>query len=215
MSTQVNSTLVAKIYNSRNVLLEQLQSRGFDISSYEKFSISEMNIMMEKDQCDMLLTNEETGEKVYVKYYIKKKMIQSNNIIDTVEDLFNLDIKLDKETDSIIFITRKSPNDKVIKTVRQLYDSQRILVQVYDITRLQFNILNHSLVPEHIILDDEEKKELMIKYNVNRESELPEISRFDPVAIGLESDPVKYVKLLEIVLLLLQVITIVFVYNYI
>ena len=43
------------------------------------------------------------------------------------------------------------------------------------------------MVPSHLILDDKEKDEVKQRYNVTKDSEFPEISRFDPVAkaIGL------------------------------
>ena len=54
-------------------------------------------------------------------------------------------------------------------------------------TKHEYNILNHTLVPPHKILSNEESLEIKKKYNINNNSEIPEISRFDPVAeaIGL------------------------------
>ena len=50
-----------------------------------------------------------------------------------------------------------------------------------------FNMLKHTMVPKHRILNDDEKSEIYKKYNIINDSEMPEISRFDPVAkiIGL------------------------------
>lgn len=193
--SSVNSTLISQLYTSRNVLLEQLQARGFDVSNYENFSVNEMHIMHQNKQCDMLLTND-SGHKVYVKYQVSK-MLRPNHIYDTVEDLFNIEMVLNKETDSVIFITQQSANDTIVKTMRQLFDEEKILVRVYDIARLQFNILNHTLVPEHIILSDEEKQALIDKYYITQNSELPEISRFDPVAIAIGIRPGQVCKIIR------------------
>ena len=52
-----------------------------------------------------------------------------------------------------------------------------------------FNILEHSLVPKHRILSNEEKDSIKKKYYIVNESEFPEISRFDPVAIAIGLRP--------------------------
>ena len=50
------------------------------------------------------------------------------------------------------------------------------------IKRLQYNILNHQLVPEHIVLSAEEAAEVKKKYNIHDDSQIPDISRFSPVS---------------------------------
>jgi DNA-directed RNA polymerase subunit H (RpoH/RPB5) len=185
--SHTNSTLVSKIYTSRNVLLEQLKERGFDVSNYDNFSVNEMHIMLQNKQCDMLVENDE-GHKVYVKYHIQKAL-RPNTIYETIDDLFNIEMTLNKETDSIIFITRQDANDTLTKCMRQIFDHEKILVRIYNIARLQFNILNHNLVPKHVVLSEEEKAKVIEKYHINADSELPEISRFDPVAIAIGIRP--------------------------
>ena len=51
-----------------------------------------------------------------------------------------------------------------------------------------FKILNHDIVPPHKKLNTDEKKQIYEKFKITKNSELPEISRFDPVAkaIGLK-----------------------------
>ena len=59
-----------------------------------------------------------------------------------------------------------------------------------------FNILNHELVPEHTILNKEEEKEILEKFNIRPEN-LPKIMISDPVvkAIGAkEGDVLKIVR---------------------
>ena len=48
------------------------------------------------------------------------------------------------------------------------------------------------MVPEHIILNKLEKDAVYKKYNIINDSQLPEISRFDPVAkvLGMRPDSV-------------------------
>ena len=43
------------IFKSRQIMLELMKSRGFDISDYEDFNMNEIHIMAQNKQLDMLL----------------------------------------------------------------------------------------------------------------------------------------------------------------
>ena len=50
----------------------------------------------------------------------------------------------------------------------------------------EFNILKHELVPEHTILKEDERNEVLKKYGIKPEN-LPKIMTSDPVAKALEA----------------------------
>lgn len=52
----------------------------------------------------------------------------------------------------------------------------------------EFNIFDHVLVPEHRILSEEEKEELLKKYRI-RISQLPQIKASDPAVVALGAKP--------------------------
>ncbi len=56
-----------------------------------------------------------------------------------------------------------------------------IQLEYFEERDLIVNITEHELVPQHVVLSDDEKKELLKKYRV-KESQLPKISIGDPVA---------------------------------
>jgi DNA-directed RNA polymerase subunit H (RpoH/RPB5) len=78
-----------------------------------------------------------------------------------------------------------------------LFDHDGVFVVVHNIQRLQFNILKHKLVPSTTILTDDEVAELKVKYNIKVLSQLPEISRFDPVALAILIRPGHVCKILR------------------
>ena len=187
-TTHSSSTIVSNVYTSRKNILNQLKLREYDVSNYDEFSTSEVHIMFNKEQLDMLVENE-AGHKVYVKYHIHKKM-SPNHVYTIASDLYDMESILNKETDEIIFISNDDPNDSLTKAINQLYYSEKIFVNVINIRRLLFNILDHNQVPPHRILNDKEKEEIYKKYNVTNENEqLPTISRFDPVAVAIGMRP--------------------------
>jgi DNA-directed RNA polymerase subunit H (RpoH/RPB5) len=64
--------------------------------------------------------------------------------------------------------------------------------------RLQFNILDHELVPPHIVLTDEEKNDFLKKYNIDTpKTQVPQISRFDPVAGAIFLKPGQICKIIR------------------
>jgi DNA-directed RNA polymerase subunit H (RpoH/RPB5) len=185
MSQKTQTPLISRLYTSRNNLLIQLSERGFDTSKYSGFSISEISVLNEHKQMDMFLTAPETNEKIYVKYH-DKKALKKEKIYEYVEDLFEVEQVLGKK-DQLIIIIDSNVNDTIVNELTQIYNTQKYFITVFNVEELMFNILNHSLVPKHRILSEEDKQTFYKKYKINTDSQLPEISRFDPVAkvIGL------------------------------
>jgi len=197
------SNRIISIYKSRNTILELLSYRGYDISGYSEFSINEIDAMYSNSQLDMLISEgsgDKEGEggidnrKVYVKYYLHTKQIRPPNLDEIIEDLFLIESILTKN-DTLIVIVNEEPNDTIINKVKYLYDHDGIFVVIHSIKRLQFNILNHTLVPKLSILGELEKEELYKRYNLQSDKNLPEISRFDPQALAVMLRPNQICKL--------------------
>ena len=190
--TNSNSFIIS-IYNSRKNLLEILQERGFNIENHANFGITEIGILMENNQLDMLLENESTKKKIYVKYYVTK-LIKPQNIYDIVEDLFHIEQILEKKDDLMVII-KDEPNDTMLENIKDIWVSENIYISLVSIKRLQFNILKHTLVPKHTILTANETELFMKKYNILDKSQIPDISYFSPVSIVLGLRPQDVVKI--------------------
>lgn len=168
-------------------MLSLLDMRGFDISEYNNLSLSVVNDMYQANQLDMLVTNPKTQQKAYIKYHINKTLRYSN-ITEYIDDLFEYDAVL-KKTDDLIIITKDKINQSLEKNLKQLWGQDKILITVINIKALQFNIMEHDLVPHHKVLCLDEAEQLKKKYNIKQDSQLPNISRFDPVALALSLRP--------------------------
>ena len=141
------------VHKSRETILEYLSNQGYNISDYENTSINEVHIMLQNKQLDMLVENDK-GRKVYVKYHLAKSL-RPQYIHDIIDDLFNLEQIL-KPEDSVVVIIKDEPNDTMINLLKHLYADRGIYIAVFNIARLQFNILEHVMVPNHKKLSDEE-----------------------------------------------------------
>lgn len=186
--------LFTKVYKSRRILLDILKKkRGFDVSKYENEGSKELRNMWENKQLDMLVENVDKDKKIYIKYFIDQK-IKAAHIYEFIEDIFDIENQLNPD-DELIIITKDSLNDTLKNLLQQIYINDQRFVNIYDINNYLFNILQHTMVPEHIVLTEKEKEEVMKKYYVTDIKKFPNISRFDPVALAIGVRPNEMVKI--------------------
>lgn len=183
-----NSNLILSLYKSRNTIIELLEYQGYNIDNHMTFSINEIDAMYKNKQLDFLVTHQNNNTKTYIKYFLDSKQIKPNVLDEFIDELFHIETVLTKN-DTLLIIVEDEPNDTIITKIKYLYDKMGIFVVLHRITRLQFNILNHSLVPKCEILDDEEVQQLQKTYNITDIKKIPEISRFDPQALAMSLRP--------------------------
>lgn len=195
-TSKISSNLIPQIYKSRKTILSLLKTQGYNVEDYSEFSNNEVHVMTMNEQLDMLIERMDSSEdhediemnkdkKVYVKYHMSKTL-RHNNIEELIDDLFNIEQVLTKK-DDLIMIIKDEPHEPIIEYLKHIWETQGIFITIFSLKRLQFNILEHSLVFPHRILNKREEKEIREKYFIMSDEHLPEISRFDAVsmAIGL------------------------------
>ena len=190
----LSSNNIITIYNSRKTILSQLEQQGYTTGDYDMFSINEIDAMYRTNQLDMLVTKKSDGKKAYVKYLIQIKQLRKDNLDQLVEDLYEVEQVLEKK-DTLIVIVNEEPNDTIVTKIKYLYDHSGIFIVMHNIKRLQFDVLQHELVPYARIMTPEEVEELKLKYHIMSLSKLPEISRFDPQALALGLRPGEVIKI--------------------
>lgn len=209
MTSKIQNIPISTIYNSRKNILDIMNSQDFDTNDYTNFSINEVQSMYINNQLDMLIEKNKTNNdkdkpddmittnivntKVYIRYYLAKK-ISTNIIQEVIDDLFSLSETLTKK-DMLLIVIKDEPSESILNQLKHIWEYDGIYITVECIKRLQFNILNHSLVPKHNIISQSETESIMVKYNMKSSDQFPEISRFDPVAriIGLRPGQVVHI----------------------
>lgn len=180
----ISSSLIASIYKSRKTIIDALSRQGYLTSDYSQFSVNEVNSMTQNKQLDMLVEkpalNDAPSLKVYVRYYLGTRLNQQT-VQEIIDDLFNLEEILTKN-DILYIIVKEDMNDTLTTLLKHIWEQDGILIVVQSLKRLQFNVLDHSLVPPHRILNVAELDLVKRKYNISNVMMLPEMSRFDPVA---------------------------------
>ena len=200
MSSQNSSILISHIFTSRQIILELMDSQGYNINDYANFSINEVNAMRQNNQLDMLLetkddkvSNENPKKKIYIRYYLSSRPA-AKNIREMIDDLFTLTETL-KKSDTLLIIIKDEPNETLLNEIKHIWEAEGIFIVIESIKRLQFNILKHVLVPKHRVMFETEVNEIMKRYNISDKIQFPDISRFDPVArvIGLRPGDVCHI----------------------
>jgi DNA-directed RNA polymerase subunit H len=192
MTSQISS-LTSAVYKSRSILLEQMRVQGFDVNDYSGFSVNEVNTMKTNNQLDMILEKLEedpttkTKSKIYIRYYLAKAL-RPANLQEMIDDLFSVEEIL-KKTDTLLIVVKDEVNETLINTLKHIWEQDKIFIIIQSLRRLQFNILNHVLVPNHRILSPSETIQIRSRYNIMNDGQFPDISRFDPAAQAIGIRP--------------------------
>lgn len=177
---------ISVVYKSRRTIIQLMKEQDYNVTDYENFSVNEVNSMYLNKQLDMLLERNEENpstkrkDKIYIRYYLAKS-IRPQNVQEMIDDLFNLEETLTKD-DTLLIIVKEEMNDTMKSLMKHIWETEGIFIIIQNIKRLQFNILEHVLVPKHRIMKNDEIVVLKNKYNIENNNLLPDISRFDPVA---------------------------------
>ena len=189
----MNNSNIVSIFKSRQNLLDILKERGFNIDKYTNFTINEIGVLSDTNQLDMLIEDDKTKKKIYVKYYVSK-LLKMQNIYDMIQDLYYLENILTKNDDLMIII-KDEPNETLIQNVVSIWMAENIYISILNIKRLQFNILKHHLVPKQNVLNSIEEEEFRKKFNITNNKEIPDISYFSPICLVLGVRPTNIIKI--------------------
>jgi len=180
-----SSSFISKLHKSRGILLDILEKRGFVTDDYKFFGISEIQIMFNNKQLDMLLTNPKNKKNIYVKYHLST--LNQQKIYEYIDDLFHLEDILTPRDELLIIIKNQNINKTLEEIMKFVYVKDKIFINIKKVKHYLFNHLDHIYVPPHRIMTEQEKKIHYEKYKITNDNQMPEISRFDATAsiIGL------------------------------
>jgi DNA-directed RNA polymerase subunit H (RpoH/RPB5) len=196
MASQNTSSLISQVYKSRTVILDLMEKQGYMVTDYNGFSVNEVNTMKLNNQLDMLLEKEDTEtngdtnkhvKKIYIRYYLAKAL-RPNNLQEMIDDLFNVEEILTKD-DTLLVVVKDEINETLENVLKHIWETDKIFIILHPLKRLQFNILEHVLVPSHRVLTTEETIQIKKKYNIINDEQFPIITRFDPVAQAIGIRP--------------------------
>ncbi len=191
---------------TRTNLIKMLQYRKIDVSAYEKFNQDELKKMLQQSLLDKSFTSAEVGpldmivknpdnSHTYVKYRLDK--IKTARAIESfIEQIYDSQLKPE---DKLILVAPERINiqgSSFETMLNNFYNQKGYYVQIISLPQLLINIVNHRDVPHHEVIDENDKKELLVKYNIKQEN-LPVILRDDAMARYLGLRPGEIVRILR------------------
>jgi DNA-directed RNA polymerase subunit H (RpoH/RPB5) len=179
------------IEKSFSQIKHYLSLNNYKIVTKKGFNIVN-EVKRKQTQIDVVYNVEgliQTYPKIYLYYCYDTNV--SKNILDNIIHKTGQTIS---EKDILLIITKEYAS-----TINDLLSSKyaNYYINIYKIQELQYNILEHSFVPRHIKLNEMEKNELYLKYNIENDKQLPQISRFDPVSKAILLRPGEVCKIIR------------------
>ncbi len=134
---------------------------------------------------DIFINDEIKNKKIYVHFHNDIKNFSKSDLKSIIQKVIT---NYNDQDVNLILLLREKENSAVSKELnKEAYKN----VEVFLKKNMLFNITHHVLVPKHILLNKDEEKELLEKYNTNK-GKLPKISKLDPIAkyYGMKSDQI-------------------------
>ena len=141
---------ILRIYKSRATILKLLQKQGYNVTDYSEFSINEIDTMFTNKQLDMLVTNENTDNKTYVKYYLDAKQVRPQYLDEIIEDLFLVESVLTKNDTLVIIIDGEKMG---LTNIKKVDETTPIIIENLIVSIIAEGS-NYSLMERRIIGED-------------------------------------------------------------
>jgi DNA-directed RNA polymerase I, II, and III subunit RPABC1 len=169
---------IKQLYTAWKTTIEMMLDRGYIFETpYDEIGYDEFRILYMDRNCDIYATDNtlEPGRKMYVKFVLntKTKTSQVKEFIDEITEKY-----IDATSDELLIVMRGSYNTNIMKIQK---DKVYKYVQIMWVKNLLFNPTRHSLVPKHEKITKDEISELMEKYQLKSRTQLPLITREDPI----------------------------------
>ena len=177
----MSSNVVANLcYRMRRTVSQMLRDRGFIVDSID----------YEMDFETFLMTFTGTASEQYNQIYQ-----HTDPMVEPVMTRFDFDdghfsakqLKLclasleSKDIHhAILIVADGSMTPMIMKNVEKVKTSNNVNLELFEQREVLINITEHELVPKHVPLNDEGKKQLLERYQVT-ESQIPRILKTDPV----------------------------------
>ena len=191
-------SLVRKVFTARAILLKQLAALGYTTRMWNEETPAEIDMRIQNKELNFVLEPSGTMNEgaTHIRFHIEKALRHIH--INALADEFAEMAGYDRSKDTIVLISKDLPNDSVKSALETVYATKGIYIIVRALQELQFNILEHNLVPKQTKLTTPQTQDLKKQHRIQDvRKQLPGISRFDPAARAIQLRPGQVVKILR------------------
>jgi DNA-directed RNA polymerases I, II, and III subunit RPABC1 len=161
-------------FKVRNTILEMLKDRNYDINESEfNIGFDIFSAMYSENKQDLVFNKNNDENKIYVHFYTESKNFGKKELTNI---LTIIDEKYGSDNINILIVLEDKPTSTIQKELEENHN-----IEIFFVKKLMFNITKHVLVPKHKLLNENEIKEILDKYQCKK-NQLPKIQYDDPVA---------------------------------
>mgnify|MGYP001296692673 CR=1 FL=1 len=164
---ETNNYTFHEIFKGRENLVSQLKTAGYKTTSVENITADELHYMHMHNDLDFKV---EGGDKKAIVKYFLNKPIKAKAIQEMTSELFDPENMFLPEKSVIILVVDSEPNTTLQDVVKQIFAEEKIHIIIYYLKRLQFNVLDHVMVPKHTILSEVDRASFIEKFNISEVS---------------------------------------------
>eukprot|EP00808_Paulinella_micropora_P016962 g76100.t1 len=185
-----------RLFRVRKTINEMLRDRNFTLDREEK-QLTEQSFIErfsdppDRDKMTMLVANPDKAEDQMMVFFSQEAKLGIKSIRNYEDQMTHMTPKVNHA----IVVVQNNCTPACRQTIEQMRQQGEITIEIFMETELLVNITQHVLVPEHQVLQDEEKEALLKKYKL-KPSQLPRMQQTDPVAkyYGLKTGQVVKIK---------------------
>jgi DNA-directed RNA polymerase I, II, and III subunit RPABC1 len=173
------------LYKVRETILEMINDRGYLVPDSEKITFEQFVLKYNNKNIDIFINDELKNKKIYVYFHNDIKNFSKGDLKSVIQKVIT---EYNDQDINLILLLREKENSAISKELtKEAYKNVEIFLK----KNMLFNITHHNYVPKHILLTQEEEKELLEKYNTSK-GKLPKISKLDPIAkyYGMKNDQI-------------------------
>ena len=163
--------------NSFNTIKQIATDRNFNyVNEYDLITDNDLKYLINEKKLELIAKKNNDKEIFYAKFllFCKVKPSTVKEIVNEINEIFK-----NKNHLEILLILQFKPNNSILKLEKEFTNCD---LQIMWCKQLQFNITKHTLVPNHIKLNDDEENFILNKYNLKSKFQLPIILKNDPVS---------------------------------
>jgi len=171
------------LFKVRKTVLEMLADRKYDVPANFHISFEDFLLLLEENNLDIHLMKEEK-KSVFIRFlYDFNKNLTKKDLDAFIEEINTTTVDPNIH---IILILKNTPSKNNMEMLNKIDN-----LEVFSMDYMSFNITKHVLVPQHILLTEEEQQEVFKKYRCTK-AQLPKLPKTDRVAkyYGMQSGDV-------------------------
>jgi DNA-directed RNA polymerase subunit H (RpoH/RPB5) len=196
-----NFVFIDNIYRSRMNLLDILESRGYNVDKYRKFSPAEAaEAAITFPSLNFKVSKKDDESKVCDVRYANPSRQKLDTFFDDIDD------DVAENTEVIVMMIGPVVEAHHVTALKQYMkmkddgskERRKLRVSFFSIYMLVVNPMKHQLVPKHEIVPQDTHKVLLDSMYITSKTKLPEIKfHIDPIARCIGAIPGDIIKIIR------------------